>query len=280
MKHLRSDKKIVQYYYYLRFKFKKFNIVLHSLLHDIQSYNKTLRRRRENQIRDTLRVEEVYYQTFLLEEDVYNNVLTCYRESHDINTNIFVQTACKCTCHTSKKRPVFHNANCVSKCEASNVSYKNHLLRSNNHINQLFLDSPLIEKEYDFGKKIGLSGETVFTENSKSRIYDCLSSIFSQAKDAISPKIDTLMNFNKKLSKKRLEKDNETGIRCFESIKILHSSKLNFDHMGYETYDFIRSYHMMTQNSQENQTKGEASSVTELLFDMTTNEYVLDVISI
>ena len=50
--------------------------------------------------------------------------------------------------------------------------------------------------------------------------------------------------------------------------------------MGYETYDFIRSYHMMTQNSQENQTKGEASSVTELLFDMTTNEYVLDVISI
>lgn len=260
----------MQYYFYFKYKFKKVNIVLHSVIHDLQFYNKTLTRRRQNQIRDTLRVEEVFDKASSLERDVYNNVLTCYKESPDIKTREYLHSDCGCSCHISSKSPVFHNANCVSKCEASNLSFKNYLLNNGSGKNVL-LDSPLLDKPYGPKEDLGLTGETMFSENNK--FINLVSSIFNQVKGAISPKIDKLINYNKDHKKDASAKDIDMETGYFESIKILRSPEVRIDMMGCDTDDFIHSYEMMARNEYD-------CSQLEAPVASNHDGYVLDVISL
>lgn len=270
MEYLNSEKKVVKYYYYIKFKLKKVNIMLHSVVHDMQFYNKTLTRRRQNQIRDTLRVEDVFNQASALEKDAYNDILTIYKES----CNLKMQAECGCACHLSTKTPVFHNSTCVSICETSNLSFKNHLLNHEPSLSKKrFMESPLLEKIYEPKDNLNLSGDTVFTEPNKFNIHDRLSCIFNQVKDVISPKFEKLIRISKEE-----DKSNEMDAEDFKSIKVLHSPHVRINMMGCDTDDFIHSYDMM-ENGLKDSSIIEAPVLGGNFFDKNEG-YVLDVISL
>lgn len=270
MEYLTSEKKVVRYYYYIKFKLKKVNIMLHSVVHDMQFYNKTLTRRKQNQVRETLRVEDVFNQASALEKDAYNDIITIYKESCNLN----IQAKCGCACHLTKKAPVFHNSTCVSVCEASNLSFKNHLLNHETMLSKSrVMESPLLEKIYESKDNLNLSGDTVFTEANKFNIHDRLSSIFNQFKDAISPKFEKFIRINKEE-----DKINDMEAGDFESIKVLHSPQVRIDMMGCDTDDFIHSYDMM-ENGFKNTSIVEAPVLSDNFFDKHEG-YVLDVISL
>ncbi|SGZ41373.1 uncharacterized protein HGUI_03574 [Hanseniaspora guilliermondii] len=268
MEYLNSEKKIVRYYYYMKFKLKKINIMLHTVVHDFQFYNKTLTRRKQNQIRDTLRVEDVFNQSSSLEKDAYNDILTIYKESCNLNS----QAECGCACHVTNRAPVFHNSNCISICETSNLSFKNYLLNYEYHSANRVMESPLLEKIYETRENLNLSGDTMCTETNKFNIHYRLSSIFNQVKDAISPKFEKLIRHTK-------EEDNLKDMEAgdFESIKVLHSPHVRINMMGCDTDDFINSYDMM-ENEYKNASIIEAPVLNDNFFDKHEG-YVLDVIS-
>ena len=137
----------------------------------------------------------------------------------------------------------------------------------------MLLDSPLLEKPYEPKENLGLSGETVFSEHNKFKTL--MSSIFSQVKDVISPKIEKLINYNKDHEKNVLPKDIDMETGYFESIKILHSPEVKLDMLGYDTDDFIHSYDMMARNDYD-RSHLEAPVASENKHD----GYVLDVISL
>lgn len=270
MEYLNSEKKIVQYYYYIKFKIKKVNIMLHSVVHDMQFYNKTLTRRKQNQIRNTLRVEDVFNQASVLEKDGYNDILTIYKESCKLK----IQAKCGCDCHLSTKTPVFHNSTCISNCETSNLSFKNHLLNhEKSPSKKRVMESPLLEKFYESKDNLTLSGDTVFAEAIKTNIHDRISSIFNHVKDVISPKLEKLIKSNKEKDK---FSDMEAG--NFESIKVLQSPQIRLNMMGCDTDDFIHSYDMM-ENGFNYTSIIEAPVLNEKFFDKHEG-YVLDVISL
>lgn len=210
----------------IHFKIQRINVSLHSFVHDIWEYNKTLSKRKPNQMRQSLRIDYFFDNSISDLDSSYVSLLNCYKtEERDfVEYNNNSNDNFKCVCHkklqrqkgTTECKTIFHNVFCVSSWQNSNVPYRNYLTSKNictsipeviNYsANKYNLDSP------------SLSSNTVVEDS--TTFYSSVSAVVSNLKSSISPKLKQLLKIAK-IYCKILHKDKK--LYCYRDIEILHS---------------------------------------------------------
>ena len=222
-----------------QFRLKRFNITLHSIMHDIYQYNKTLTRRKANQIRESLRVDDLFGNMTDLENG-YMSVLNYYKEQDDCNSDL-KEEICNCNCHfhlennqetviCTESKPFFHNVFCISNCSKSNVSFRNYLMANNICSSNIALEN--LKQDVNLNSP-SLTGKTFVEENEYTTFS--FNNFVTNLKTSISPKIKKMFLFHnnnnnnnnsddgniKKRKKEKTSIDLEIGL--YEEIEILHS---------------------------------------------------------
>ncbi|KAL6928571.1 hypothetical protein ACO0SA_001899 [Hanseniaspora valbyensis] len=217
-----------------QFRLKRFNITLHSIMHDIYQYNKTLTRRKANQIRESLRVDDLFDNITDLENG-YMSVLNYYKEHDDCSSDV-KEEICNCNCHFhlennqettihTDSKPFFHNVFCISNCSKSNVSFRNYLMANNICSSNITLEN--LKQDANLNSP-SLTGKTFVEENEYTTFS--FNNFVTNLKTSISPKFKKMFLFHNnsdghgKIKKTKKDKENiDLEIDLYEEIEILHS---------------------------------------------------------
>lgn len=210
----------------LHFKVQRFNVVLHSFVHDIWEYNKTLSRRKPHQMRESLRNNYFYDQSNSDLDNSYMSVLNYYRSKEEVvmRQNNNPTNNCKCGCHkilqiqtgNIDRKSDFHNVFCISNCESSNVSYRNYLISKNISSSKSSVTNYSDDRSAIDSPSLG--GNT-FVAGS-STFYSSINDVFLNLKSAITPKIKQLLKFHDNYHKIL---NNNKKLRFYKDIEIIHS---------------------------------------------------------
>ncbi|OBA25784.1 hypothetical protein HANVADRAFT_7733 [Hanseniaspora valbyensis NRRL Y-1626] len=219
-----------------QFRLKRFNITLHSIMHDIYQYNKTLTRRKANQIRESLRVDDLFDNITDLENG-YMSVLNYYKEHDDCSSDV-KEEICNCNCHfhlennqettiCRESKTFFHNVFCISNCSKSNVSFRNYLMANNICSSNIAFEN--LKQDANLNSP-SLTGKTFVEENEYTTFS--FNNFVTNLKTSISPKIKKMFLFHNNNDrygkmKKKDKANTDLEIGLYEEIEILHNNNNN-----------------------------------------------------